>query len=391
MKIASLSPIARPWMRLYVVVSLFLWGCGRPQTPLSNLWSSADEDVEISRLADVIGTQTIGAKYKFTDDSVLVESAKAILATGSRILKVNLGEVGSDDFEALLAMPFHTYLFWFHGTGIWTDGLTEKEKENVYRETYDLASRLKTRFHGKEKVFYLGHWEGDWQLLKGFDGNRDPEPIAIQGMIDWLNIRQKALNAVNQDFPASDVKIYHYTEVNRVFDAIEKGKSRVVNKVLPFTNVDFVSYSSYDAQQRPQADVNRALDYIEARLKPNPDIQGKRVIVTEFGLSADAFLYNQLDHDRVNRQIMVKYLEWGVPMILYWEMYNNEVVDGRHRGFWLIDHKNIKWPLYHTMLRAHTEGRRYIREYREREGQPPSRSDYLSWLKAFLNTHRRGF
>jgi hypothetical protein len=167
---------------------------------------------------------------------------------------------------------------------------------------------------------------------------------------------------------------------------MERQKRRVVNAVLPHTNVDFVSYSSYDAQLRPEADVNRALDYIEARLKPNPEIPGKRVIVTEFGMSADAYRYNPDQHEQANRNIIAKYLAWGVPMILYWEMYNNEVVAGQHRGFWLIDDKNVKWPLYFTMQRALLDGRRFVRDYVAKEGQLPSKNEYLSWLSSHLKT-----
>lgn len=384
MKIVSWMSIIHRGAQLFLIANFFCSGCGPLVASSLRSASMKASSADDSRFADVIGTQTIGAKYQFTEDSVLVESAKAILAMGSRILKVNLGEVSGEDFEALLGMPFHTYLFWFHGRETWTDGLTAEEQDAVYRETYTLASSLKTRFNGKDKVFYLGHWEGDWQLLKGFDGTKEPEPIAVQGMIDWLNTRQRALQAVDMDFADSDVRIYHYTEVNRVFDAIEKQKRRVVNAVLPYTNVDFVSYSSYDAQLRPQTDVNRALDYIEARLKPNPELPGKRVIVTEFGMSADAYDYNPDLHEQANRTIIAKYLAWGVPMILYWEMYNNEIVARQHRGFWLIDDKNVKWPLYFTMQRALMDGRRYVRDYVQSQGNLPAKNEYLAWLGAHL-------
>src|SRR3989339_1932582 len=38
----------------------------------------------------VIGTQTIGARYKFTDEPVLIETANQILAMGSNIIKFAL-------------------------------------------------------------------------------------------------------------------------------------------------------------------------------------------------------------------------------------------------------------------------------------------------------------
>ena len=39
----------------------------------------------------VLGTQGIGGKYQFTDDSKLVEQAKHIRSMGSNILKISLG------------------------------------------------------------------------------------------------------------------------------------------------------------------------------------------------------------------------------------------------------------------------------------------------------------
>ena len=48
----------------------------------------------------VIGTQTIGATYKFTQESVLVETARAILDMGSNILKIHDGtRLPADDVE----------------------------------------------------------------------------------------------------------------------------------------------------------------------------------------------------------------------------------------------------------------------------------------------------
>ncbi|MDR1525659.1 MAG: hypothetical protein LBS79_10475, partial [Tannerella sp.] len=38
----------------------------------------------------VVGTQTIGAIYKFTEKPVLIETAERIIAMGSNILKISL-------------------------------------------------------------------------------------------------------------------------------------------------------------------------------------------------------------------------------------------------------------------------------------------------------------
>jgi len=39
------------------------------------------------------------------------------------------------------------------------------------------------------------------------------------------------------------------------------------------------------------------------------------------------------EQDNLSRRVMRAGLEWGCPFVLYWEMYNNEVRDGRHADF----------------------------------------------------------
>ena len=65
-------------------------------------------------------------------------------------------------------------------------------------------------------------------------------------MIAWVNNRQKAVDDAKRDTLHREVQVYYYVEVNRVVDAMQ-GKTRLTNDVLPKTDVDFVSYSSYDS------------------------------------------------------------------------------------------------------------------------------------------------
>src|SRR5271157_1618604 len=114
------------------------------------------------------------------------------------------------------------------------------------QEIHDLANHLLRVYNGTGKSFYLGNWEGDW-LLTHTDPNSAPTTEEVQSMIHWANTRQQAVDDARRDTPHANVHIYYYVEVNRVRDAMN-GKVRVANKVLPRTNPDFVSYSSYDAQ-----------------------------------------------------------------------------------------------------------------------------------------------
>ncbi|MDR1153649.1 MAG: hypothetical protein LBL04_02975, partial [Bacteroidales bacterium] len=164
----------------------------------------------------VVGTQTIGAgsQYKFTEKPVLIETAERILAMGSNILKIHLNPdtetpanfrqasplvLASQEstFKALLEMNFTYYLLWVMDTpGVeWRNGMSAKELELEYQSVRELVEYFRDRFRGTGKKFYIGHWEGDWLLLSNLgDAQERVDPTRIQGMIDWYNIRQKAVD-----------------------------------------------------------------------------------------------------------------------------------------------------------------------------------------------------
>ena len=297
----------------------------------------------------IIGTQAIGASYHFTADDPVIEQAKRILDMGSKIIKISVKE--GPVLDTILQMPFDNYFFWWRSdTKIWENGLSESDKAAEYKATYAFAKRLLTTNPLIKRTYYLGNWEGDWYLIDP-KNPIEPSQKKIQGMIDWLNIRQKAVEDARKDVGPNNtlVKVYYYVEVNRVRDAMVNNKSRVVNKVLPKTNVDYVSYSSYDVQQEPVEVIKNTLDYIEANLPKKEGFTGRRVFIGECGIQAKAVGYNPQKHEKVNRDILIKFLQTGVPYILYWEMYNNEVVDNVQEGFWLINDKDEKQPLYYTL------------------------------------------
>lgn len=248
---------------LVLVLLSMIWAVNTP------LEGGSDADESIDSFNYVLGTQTIGIRYQFTEKTGLVETAERIHGMGSNLLKIALNTKYSgadyslpkrDDihslvdlaskepsFKTVLDMPFAYYHLWAYSfdAGWWDDGLSEDEKQAEYQEIYDLSKYLLSEYKGSGKTFLLGHWEGDWHLHKNYDGRKPLPDVAFQGMIDWLNIRQKAVGDAKRDHPGSDVKLYHYTEACLVDKAMKGGKS-LVNNVLPHTQVDFVSYSAYD-------------------------------------------------------------------------------------------------------------------------------------------------
>jgi hypothetical protein len=330
----------------------------------------------------VLGTQNIKPSYGFTDEPDVVEAAKAIAAMGSNMIKLSAGQ----DLEPFYALPFRTYFFWFRSqSSSWFDGFSEAEAKTEYDATYAFTKALLERFKGTGRRFFLGHWEGDWYLLPNYDTNYVPSDTTLKGMTDWFNARQRAVDDAKRDFPHPGVEVWHYAEVNKVVDAREQGKKRLVNYVLPNTNVDYVSYSAYDVQQRSQGDLNATLDYVVGKLKPKAGLSGKRVFIGEFGLSAAKTGYDPDVHEQQNREIMIKFLNWGAPYILYWEMFNNEVKDNKQVGFWLIDDKNVKWPLYHTLADLFSASRAHLTSEHQRLGRPLSLREYQSYASKWLS------
>ncbi len=358
-------------------------------------------DPEVLNYNYSLGTQTIGPAYGFTSEDRLVESAKAILDMGSNILKISLAtssynitgrpkyssliSIVRDDpsFSKVLDMPFSYYFFWARSHANWADGYSATERTDDSTQISDMTKYLLTKYNNTGKQFFVGHWEGDWYLLPNYDATYIPSDARLNGMIQWYKCRQNAVDEALRVTSHSNVDVFTYCEVNRVVDAMN-GLKRVVNKVLPYTNVDYVSYSSYDAQSLGQSDYNNVLNYIEANLPPRPLIKGKRVFIGEMGRASYDLSSSKSQHESVNRENIRKGLLWGAPFVLYWEMYNNEVPNGVQRGFWLIDEKNEKWPLYYTYQNFYTKAKIWVAGQKKTLNRLPTREEYLAWASNTL-------
>lgn len=370
----------------------------------------ADPPASAANYNYVIGTQTIGPKYRFTKETALVETAQATLDMGSNILKISLSrdygngsypgveknaaihslrDLARDEpsFRRVLDMPFHHYLLWTYSfsAGWWDHGFASKDAEAEYREIYDFTRYLLTTYNGTGKKFLLGHWEGDWYLHPGYDPKHDPDPQAVQGMIDWLNTRQRAIEDAKRDTRHTHVEVYQYTEVNLVQKAMQGGHA-LTNDVLPKTTVDYVSYSSYDSLLGEGAalrsSLQKALTYIETKLPPKSGVPGKRVFIGEYGFPAQGFAPEK--QTARSRDVIQAGLEWGCPYILYWEMYNNEVKEGRQVGFWLIDDQGQKQPVYHFMHDFLDKAKTYSADFLKKHKRFPTDAEYRKQVLKFL-------
>lgn len=357
----------------------------------------------------VLGVQTISPSYRLTTLDSLTETARGIRDLGCTNIKLKLGSdypktypgvAPVDDVRSLsdlitrvpamrgvFDMPFRNYVLWMYpfSGGPWDHGLSVADAQAEYREVYSFARLLLTRYNGTGKRFYLGHWEGDWLLHAGYDPNREPAPDTVRGMIQWLNNRQKAVDDAKQAVPHHDVDVFVYTEVNLVQKAMQGGTT-VTNSVLPKTNVDYVSYSCYDSQQGDgevlRACLRKALDYIESRVPPKAGVPGKRVFIGEFGFPSASV--GPAKQAAQSVQVLRASLEWGCPFAFYWEFYNNEVKDGRQLGFWLIDDKGAKQPVYDAFAAYLKQSRAYVDKVARDTGKVPSDDTFRRYALGVL-------
>jgi hypothetical protein len=351
-----------------------------------------DQPLEMTRLPavptmpdafpQVVGTQAFGPAYKFTKDDAVLEAAKGISAMGSRILKINA--TSGQQLTPYIAMPFTHYVLWFRSSNEWTKGFTSELKRREYNAVYLFTKDLLTRYDTAGKTFFLGHWEGDWYLLPDKDVKKDASPELVAAMIEWLNIRQKAVDDARSEVPYAKCRIYTYAEVNRVRDAMKDGRKRLVNAVLPKVNVDFVSYSAYDCQLLPADQVRATLDYVNAQIPAKPGLPAKRVFIGECGLSWQACGVDATKHEQRNREILAKFMTWKPVMTLFWQYYNNEVVAGEQVGFWLVDHKNNKTPLHATLTELFAAQEEAAKEMRSRTRRLPGSEEIASFSENWL-------
>ncbi len=346
----------------------------------------------------IIATHAIGGPYQFTDEPYLIEVAREIESMGSNLIKFNLsprkytgrpyflkkvrGIRSMSDllekhpvFREVMEMDFEYYHFWAnpYANTRWQDGVSKRESKALYDEFYELTTYLLEKYKGSGKSFYLGHWEGDWLLKGKMDPKVDPTEERIRGFAQYLNIRQRAVEDARRKLSDNKVWVYHYTEVNQVWKGIDGSRPTLANAVLPLVDVDYVSYSSYDVihKENMREELHRALDHIESKLKPHPDIKGKRVFVGEYAIKGASVNYDPEEHDRRNREVTQAILEWGCPFAIYWQFYCNEPRGEGYEGFWLVSDKQEKLPLYHTFRNYYADLDAFIEETRKTSGMSP--------------------
>jgi len=396
--------------RNLLLMPLLAWALFVPIAAVNAIAESPPQELkeleELERYNWVLGTQTFAPNYKHTEETELVETAGRIRQMGSNLLKIALDAGKFSDtkefkaasptdllkrepsFGQVLQMDFTYYLFWVYTPGVhWQDGMSAEEKEREYACIKELAVWLLSSFSGTGKEFYLGHWEGDWYLVDRYDREQTiVSPTRLQGMADWYNIRQKAVEDALKETPHHDVKLYQYAELNLV--RMKEPMDRIVNRVLPYVNVDYVSYSAYESLEAGSYEgvkslLERSLDTIANNLPRKEGFNGRRVFIGEYGFPLRQ-TQTPAEQERRARWVMRIGLEWGCPFILYWQMYDNEKDAQGQLGFWMIDDKDEKQPVYETHERFYREMKEWVREFQADKKRLPTPEEYRQKAASFF-------
>jgi hypothetical protein len=232
----------------------------------------------------------------------------------------------------------------------YTDELLAAE----YQETYDWAVHMLVTYEGTGKTFFVGNWEGDWELMwasgcktsLGYNFKCVPSNENIDKYIRWSQTRKRAIDDAKAAVDATGVTIFHYIEFNlgdQNFDNhptdASKPRPTILNSVVPYVNPDYVSYSSYQSTNRyvnhegkwfDQEATDKifwdVLDYAESMLSQTEtdfSVMGdltKRIFVGEFGpgIATESTLARS-----TAAQVFRASLQWGCPFVLQWQTYDN--------------------------------------------------------------------
>lgn len=289
--------------------------------------------------------------------------------------------------ELLEKYEFSYVFMWYRSDPIFKDGYSETEAKADYDAFYNYTKKLLTQYNGSGITFYLGHWEGDWYYIDNYNtAQTEVSDVITQGMIDWLNNRQKAVDDAKRDTVHENVYVWNYLELNRPSDVVRNADcDRVVNRVLPHTNVDYVSYSAYDSMNESTEFIGKVIDLIYENLPEKEGVPGPRVFIGEVAQPAANCGYDGEKHCRENLTIIEKYLNYDVKFVLYWQMYCNEKLeDGSSRGFWLINDRNEEQPLYEALSDLLYDGYLYVRSYAAQNGKVPDTEEYREYLRSAI-------
>ena len=344
--------------------------------------------------SEIIGSSHVIPRYFFGVDNCLNQGASELLAMGSKVIKIwyyNGGETpdimypwnsnwptditsltdGLDNthYTELFDRPFKTFAMNVASFVVpwnpyyWKSNITQAQIDQEEVEFYEFAKALLQKYSGTGKTFILQHHEGDWHTRGHTDASVPAADGVHERMVQWLNARQRGVTRAREEICAQDVFVYHAAEINIVLNSMNNGQANIVNAVLPYTDLDLVSYSCYDASINPALTgdpeaLRRAVQYIKLMMPDSAAFGNDNVYLGEYGIPENDFSPSQVEIVMTNTVTIG--LEENCPYIIYWQLYDNELKgdplpippvtsNSDVRGFWLIKPDGTKSWHYHYL------------------------------------------
>lgn len=328
-----------------------------------------------------LGATHVGGKYYFTNEPYLIEGAKKLNELGMGVCKlwfykspsgyqynsnwnlpknITLVQLAQHEYyKQAFNFPFSTIILSTSADRINNqldyDSVGLANEEN---EFFELTRYLLETYRNRKVNFILENWEGDWILRGGVGPNAQWGRIAPPADLDKrltrmkhvFTARQKGVNRARTLVSKTQCKVYHAIEVNKVIDAMY-GVPSVTTHILPYVEVDMVSWSAYDATDfdKTGIDLYKGIDFIKKQMKPTAFVKDKIVFLGEIGIPEMAT--KNLPEEFMERwdTYMAVCFAQKIPFIVQWELYCNETAkdikinqpdstkkNGDMNGFWFI-------------------------------------------------------
>ena len=241
-----------------------------------------------------------------------------------------------DVFRRTLDLPFRTFVITADALGegnVWSSiaapgkrgqprpvdrPLAASAKANIYRQMHDLALHLLVTYRGSGKVFILQDHEMDWKLFPYTDPALEPSEVAFANAMEYMRLRQKAVDDARREAKAEGVYLYNCVEVNLVKKAMT-GRRTVANVILPRLDLDLVGYSAWDTSADSDGSFVRAVNYLRAIARPSAAFGRNNVVISEIG----AHERSRPDVPQTLRS-MLEASAMDVPWVVQWTLYDNE-------------------------------------------------------------------
>ncbi|MFA6187332.1 MAG: hypothetical protein WC770_09035, partial [Phycisphaerae bacterium] len=216
----------------------------------------------------------------------------------------------------------------------WHNGMTPEQQAQEQQNFYELTRLLLHKYSGTGKTFVLQDWEGDTAIRNGnTNPSVPPTSQAIAGMIQWLNARQAGVNQARNEYGFPGVRVFNAAEIWAVVSSMDHPEYKnMVTEVLPYINVDLVSYSARDATLDPTTGqplqpqrLHDALDYIASHTNDSPDFGDNNIYIGEFGVDENHVSQQNVE-TMVNDTINTAF-DWGCQYVVFWQLYSNELWD----------------------------------------------------------------